>query len=227
MQKSSSKKIHLIETVPDGLKKIKSYLSEMNGNYTQFCTLSDSVQSGEVPELFILLADKNFESFVRDIDTLKNNNAFSAISRIVLLPYKMPENFRIPSLVGLQSSFMMPVDKLPFLSTVAEFLKIPQRRIFEILITIQPEESNIKYSGLSVDFSETGMAFKCSSELPVGKKITLSFIDPALRKRLLFSSEIIRTKKIDHENTYFYGVRFVDLKRQGAKELRLFITGKE
>ena len=227
MLKSAPKKIHLIETYPDGLRKIKSYLSEMNGNYSQFSSIGGSIESGETPELFILLADRNLDFFARDLDTLKDNSALSGVPRILLFSYSAPETFRVPNVVGFQTSYVMPVDKLPFLSTVAEFLKIPHRRIFEILVTIQPEGSNIKYSGVSVDFSETGIAFKCASELPAGQKITLTFIDPALRKRLLFNAEIMRLTKIDRGKTFFYGARFVNLTRQGLKELKLFITGKE
>lgn len=220
------KKIFLIGTFPDGLKTIRSYLSDINVNYLEFSSVRDAVESGRVPSLVVLLADKIVENFNKDVDSLKNNPSFSRIPRIYIFPLQMSGILPDSRIIDGQSSFQMPVDKLKFLSSVSTFLKRPPRRVFRILITIIPKESNLRYSGISMDFSETGMAFESISDFLKGDKIKINFVNPRNRKRFLLNAEVIRKASTQPGSTTFYGVMFIDMTNKDAKELMDFISGE-
>lgn len=218
--------IFLIETFPDGLKTIKSYFSDINANYSEFISVNDAMESGEMPALVVLLVNKNFKNFSKDIDSLENNPSFSRIPRIFILPVEMSGMMPNPEIIDGQSSFQIPVNKLKFFSTVSKFLKRSSRRVFRIIITIKPEGSNIRYSGISMDFSETGMAFECISDFPIGHKIRVNFVNPRNRKRFLLKAEIVRRASTQPGSTTFYGVMFSEMTEQDIKELMNFITGE-
>lgn len=219
------KKIFLIGTFPDGLKTIRSYLSDINVNYLEFSSVRDAIESGRMPSLVVLLADKNVGNFNKDVDSLKNNPSFSRIPRIYIFPLQMSGMQPDSRIIDGQSSFQMPVDKLKFLSSVSSFLKRPPRRVFRILITIMPKGSNLRYSGVSMDFSETGMAFESVSDFLKGDKIKINFVNPRNRKRFLLDAEVIRKASTQPGSTTFYGVMFIDMTNKDAKELMDFISG--
>ena len=219
------KKVHLIETCPEGLKNIKSHFSEINGHYSVFSSVDGAIRSGEACDLIVLLADKKPETFNRDIDLIKKDVAFSKIPRIVILSFEISETARVAEISGMQTSFRTPVDKRQFLATVAKFLKLPPRRVFETIVTIQPDGSNIKYTGISIDFSETGMALECDSEFSQGQLISVSFINPSDRKRFFLNGQIVRKSELTQKKKTFYGVLFTELMNQDSKDLTSFITG--
>ena len=219
------KNIFLIGAFPDGLKTTRSYLSEINLNYSEFSSVKDAVESGRVPSLIVLLADKNMKNFDEDVDSLKNSPSFSRIPRIYIFPFEMPGVLPAPGIIDGQSSFQMPVDKLKFLSSVSTFLKRPPRRVFRILITVIPDGSNLRYSGVSMDFSETGMAFESVSDFHVGDKININFVNPRNRKRFLLKAEIIRKASTQPGSNTFYGVMFSEMTDKDAKELMSFLSG--
>ncbi len=132
-----------------------------------------------------------------------------------------------PELIDGQSSFYMPVDKLKFISVVAKCLERSPRRIFRILVTVQPENSNLRYSGTSIDFSETGMAFECTSDFDLGQKIIVNFVHPRTRRRFILNSVIARRASTQPGFTSFYGVMFSEMLGQDVEELMKFITGED
>ncbi|MEW6108879.1 MAG: PilZ domain-containing protein [Nitrospirota bacterium] len=218
--------IFLIETVRDGLRIIKSYLSDNNLNYMEFSSVNDAIKTNEVPMLIILLVNKNLENFKKDAETLKNSPAFSRIPRIFILPFEISGMTTNSEIIYGEPSFQIPVDKLKFLSTVSRFLKRSPRRVFRILITILAEGSNIRYSGISIDFSETGMAFECNADFPGGHKVKINFVNPRNRKRFLLQAEIVRKASTQPGGSAFYGVKFRDMTDSDIKELMGFITGE-
>lgn len=221
------KKVFLIEKSPDIFNAIRSCLEENQLFYSQFKSLDEAIKSGEVPSLIVLFVNKNTRDINQEIEALKNNPSFSRIPRIFILPLDMTGIIPDNEIISGQSSFQVPVDKLKFLSTVSKFLKRSPRRVFRIVISIQPEESNLRYSGISIDFSETGVAFESSSDLPVRQKIHLSFVNPKNRKRLLFKGEIARKASTQPGGTAFYGIKLEEMTDKNKKDFINFLTGEE
>ncbi len=221
----TAKKIHLIETFPEGLKTVRSYLSEINANHDVFCSVDDAMCSRAQPDLVILLARKRAEYCNEDIAACRGNPSLSRVPLMLMVPLHAGLNIHAIERGTCQCVVQMPADKLQFLARVANFLKIPPRRIFQVVITIMEEDSNIRYAGISVDFSETGMAFECSAEFAVGRKITIRFIDPKNREKFLLNAEIVRMSETLRDKVFFYGVRFRGVTHTETVSLKNFISG--
>jgi len=221
------KKLHIICSYIEGLATIKSYLDELGCEALDCKTVEGSIKHQDLPDLIILFANKPAEVFARDVETLKNSASHARVPRIFILPFNFPGQADDPDPFSGQAAFQMPVDKLRFISVVSTFLKRAQRRVFRILITLQPEGTNVRYSGLSMDFSESGMAFESVSDFTVGDRLGVHFVNPRNRKRFLLKSEIARKAKSPVSDTTFYGIRFQNLSHPEKKALRAFITGEE
>jgi hypothetical protein len=221
------KNIFVIEPFADGLKTVKAYLSENNYQYSEFGSLDKALKSGEVPALLVLLADRVHESFLNDISLLKQHAPFSKVPRIFILPYATARMTQHPDLVDGQSSFRLPVEKLRFLSVVAKCLDRSPRRVFRIIITIQQHGSNIRYSGISIDFSETGMAFESTGDFAVGQEVTVNFVNPRTRKRFVQQSTVARRASTQPGGSSFYGVMFQEMAEQNVNDLMKFISGED
>ncbi|MDA8242046.1 MAG: PilZ domain-containing protein [Nitrospiraceae bacterium] len=219
------KKIHVIENIPDGLRIIKSHLSDISGEYSVFNSVGDALSAGETSDLVILLAQRNLDYLRRDMETLYKSNSFSRIPLIVCLPFGTSERSPVKDIIHGTTSFELPVNKLKFLSAVSRYLKVPPRRVLQMVITIQSSDDNIKYTGISIDFSENGMAFKSNADFPVGHRIMVNFVNPVTRKRLFLKAKVIRRTDIRHDSVAFYGVTFVNAAPEDSLELRSFVTG--
>lgn len=220
------KNVFLIEKSPDVFRAVKAYLEESDIQYVKFSSLDEALQSEEVPALIILFTTNSYEDIKHDIDALINNAAFSRIPRILLLPFNTSvSESKIRELdVHIQALFQIPVEKLKFLTSVAHLLIRAPRRVFRILITLQPEGSKIRYSGTSIDFSESGMAFESSADFQPGDLLQVQFVNPGSRKRFLLKARLIR--RVVTGSTIFYGIKFIETNEQNEKELLNFITGE-
>lgn len=220
------KKIFLIERVPDGLKTIKTYLSDSNTSFSRFSSTQDAAKSGETPDLIILLGSQYPAQITSELNDLKAHPSYSRTPRILILPFGA-RLLEIPDLIDGQPYFEIPVEKLKFLSVVAKCLKRSPRRVFRIIITIQPEDSNIRYSGISMDFSETGMAFEGTCDLPIDQKIKVNFVNPRNRTRFILDAEVVRRASTQTGGTSYYGVMFRKMTEPDTRELIKFITGED
>lgn len=220
------KTICLIETAPDGLNTVKSYLSEMNTRFLMFGTVDEAVRSGASADLVVLLGRKDLPTYKTDIFKIKSDSTLSKIPRISVLPFHFTMHRSHAGIMEGEQEFFMPVDKLGFLSSAARSLNIPQRRKFKIVVSIIPDEGTLKYSGFSVDFSETGMSFETSAVLIPGQSVAVSFVNPKNRTRLTLKAEVIRRALTETATATFYGIRFRDLSEQDTDNLKKFISGK-
>jgi hypothetical protein len=217
--------IFLVESIPDALKTVKYYLSDGRYTFTVFGSLAEAAESPQVPSLVIILADKDAGKFNKNMDVLKHHTVFSKVPRIIIQSQSVPYLTEHPELLDDQPSFQMPVDKLLFLSVVARCLKRSPRRVFRILVTVQPEGSNIRYSGLSVDFSETGMAFESTADITVRKMVKVNFVNPKTRRRFDLSASIARKAATQPGGSVFYGIKFLEMTEQDMKDILQFISG--
>lgn len=220
------KKIHIISPYIEGLATIKSYLAELGFDITDFKTPEMAIQYSEVPDLIILFTTQDPADFERDIECLRASSTHARIPRICILPYNFPGEAGYSDIAGGQAAFQMPVDKLRFLSAVSLFLKRAQRRVFRILVTLQPEGANIRYSGISMDFSESGMAFECTSDFAKSDRLAVSFVNPRSKKRFLLKSEVVRKAQSPTGDKTFYGIKFLAMTEEEKKDLTGFITGE-
>jgi hypothetical protein len=219
------KKIFLIESAQNGLNSVKLFLSEINASYVEYSSAEEASAADENPDLIILQARSQVNYFMQDVDIISRNANLSETPKIYITPPSVAESIRDTSL-DRHSVINMPVDKKKLLSKAAEFMKIPYRRVFRIIITILPEGSNVRHSALSLDFSESGMAFETRTNFEKGTKITVNFVDPRNSGRMVLNAEIIRTMRTQSDTTGFFGVRFINLSGEDKNRLASFVRGE-
>ena len=221
------KHLFLIEKSADVLRTVKSYLEEDNIPYTKFSSLEDALLAKDLPALIIFFASDSYTEIRHDIALLKNNASFSRISRILILPFNTSVIASKVEELDIQALFQIPVDRLKFHTSVAQLLRRGPRRVFRIVISIQAEGKNIRYAGVSIDFSEGGMAFECPAEFLPGDRIQVQFVNPRNRRRFLLRTVVIRRVVTPAGNTIFYGVKFTDMNDKDTQELLDFIAGEK
>jgi len=75
-----------------------------------------------------------------------------------------------------------------------------------------------------VDFSESGMAFECTSDFPVGEQLQINFVNPKNRSRILLKSEIVRKTSMPTGSSVFYGVVFRQMSDKDSQDIPQFIS---
>jgi hypothetical protein len=219
------KAVFLIERSPDVFHTVKSYLRESSLPFACFQSVDEAILAKDLPLIIILFGSSGYEEVRQDLTTLKNNPSYVRVPKILILPFasSTPETALEP--LDLQGVFSIPVERLRFQALIAKFLRQAHRRVFRILVTIQKEESNVRHSGISIDFSESGMAFECVSDFQMGEKLIVSFVNPRTETRFLLKAEIVRKKSTPVGNSVFYGVLFRQLSEKEAEDLSAFISG--
>lgn len=221
------KHFHLIETAPNGLRTVKTYFEAMNADCRVFSSVVDALNSGEVPDMVVLLAQREEEGYKKDIGMLFLNRIYGKVPRVVVLPISLSMKRKAAAVIEGEAEFPLPVDKVKFLSAVAACLDIPQRRSFQIIITIVASDTHLQFSGISIDFSQTGMGFESRADFSPGQRVKISFVNPGTKTRLVLQGMVARRVSAGSGDRFLYGIRFVDLLIQDAEELQRFITGKK
>ncbi|MBI5846664.1 MAG: PilZ domain-containing protein [Nitrospirae bacterium] len=219
------KKVFVIERSADVFNTVKHYLKEDKLDYLSFQGVSEALTSPDLPALIILFCNNSFQDIRQDIAELKNNPAFVKIPKILILPFNSAITVAECRNLDLQECFSIPVEKLKFQNALSRFLLRSPRRVFRILVSIQQDGSNLRYSGISMDFSESGMAFECVSDFPLGEKLLLSFVNPKNRSRFALRSEVVRRTSTPTGSSVFYGVTFRSLTDGDMRDLSNFISG--
>lgn len=219
------KKIFLVERSPDVFHTVEYYLKEGSLSYTSFRTPDEAVVVNELPALIILFGSNNLQVIRDDIGVLKNNPAFARIPKMLILPFESSVTEAQCKPFDIQAILSIPVQKLQFQTLVSKFLNRAPRRVFRILVSIQQDGSNVRYSGISIDFSESGMAFECVTEFQVGENLLLSFVNPRTRSRFSLKTEVVRKTSTPTGSSVFYGVMFRQLSSKEIHELNAFISG--
>jgi hypothetical protein len=219
------KNIFLIERSPDVFHTVEYYLKEGSLSYTSFQTPDEAVLAEGLPALIILFGSNNLQEIRDDVGILKNNPAFARIPKMLILPFESSVTEAQCKPLDVQAILSIPVQKLQFQTLVSKFLNRAPRRVFRILVSIQQDGSKVRYSGISIDFSESGMAFECVTEFQVGENLLLSFVNPRTRSRFSLKTEVIRKTSTPTGSSVFYGVMFRQLSSKEIHELTAFITG--
>lgn len=218
------KHICLIEATPNGLRTVKTYFEEMNADCKVFGSVGAALNSGTVPDMVVLLAQREEEDYRKDVSLISLDRVYGRAPRVVVLPISLSMKRKTTAVIEGEAEFPLPVDKLKFLSEVAKCLDIPQRRDFQIIITILIPDSNLQYSGMSIDFSETGMGFESRADFSIGQYIRMSFVNPRTKARLLLQGEVARKVPTASTDRFLYGIRFMNMQMQESEELRRFIA---
>ena len=219
------KTIFLIERAPDVFHTVEYYLKTGSLSYTSFQTPDEAVLAEGLPALIILFGSNNLQEIRDDVGILKNNPAFARIPKMLILPFESSVTEAQCKPLDVQAILSIPVQKLQFQTLVSKFLNRAPRRVFRILVSIQQDGSNVRYSGISIDFSESGMAFECVTEFQVGENLLLSFVNPRTRSRFSLKTEVVRKTSTPTGSSVFYGVMFRQLSSKEIHELNAFITG--
>jgi len=219
------KTIFLILRSPDVFHTVEYYLKEGSLSYTSFQTPDEAVLAEGLPALIILFGSNNLQEIRDDVGILKNNPAFTRIPKMLILPFESSVTEAQCRPLDVQAILSIPVQKLQFQTFVSKFLNRAPRRVFRILVSIQQDGSNVRYSGISIDFSESGMAFECVTEFQVGENLLLSFVNPRTRSRFSLKTEVVRKTSTPTGSSVFYGVMFRQLSSKEIHELTAFISG--
>jgi hypothetical protein len=219
------KRVFVIERSADVLNTVKHYLKEDDINYSAFQSVREALDSPDLPAIIILFSSDSFTEIQQDISQIKNNQSYVRVPKILILPFNTTVDQDKSSNLDVQETFCIPVEKLKFQATVSKFLMQAPRRIFRILVTILQSGSNVRYSGISMDFSETGMAFECSSDFPVGEKLQINFVNPKNRGRVSLTSEVVRKTSTPTGSSVFYGVIFRQMSDKETQDISQFISG--
>lgn len=219
------KKVFIIESSADVLNTVKHYLKESNLEYVVFQSVQKALLSPDLPEIIILIGSNNFSEIEQDLFQIKKNQSCVRVPIILILPLNTTVDQDKNRGLDVQETFCIPVEKLKFQAAVSKFLMQAPRRIFRIIITILLSNSKIRYSGVSIDFSESGMAFECTSDFPVGELLHISFVNPKNRNRIALDAEVMRKAPTPSGNSVFYGVMFRGMSGKDTQDLSNFISG--
>jgi hypothetical protein len=219
------KQIFLIETVSEKLNMVKQFISLINAEYKLFGSVNEALRARSTPDLVVLFSRSPFAHFLSDIDALNKSIFALNVPRMYVISPEMEEQMPKESAVAQYPLVMLPVEKIEFLSTAAGLMNIPFRRKFRIIISIE-EKGNIKHSGLSIDFSESGMAFESTDRFKVEANVKVNFVNPKNRNRLSLRGDIVRTFPARSDTTVCYGVRFTGMSAKNKEELLSFVMGK-
>lgn len=219
------KKVFVIERSADVFNTVKHYLREENLPYVSFQNVREALVSPDLPTLIVLFGNDSFQEIHADIADLKDNPLFVKIPKLLVLPFNATITQGDCRRLDVQEIFFIPVEKLKFKTAMSKFLLRSPRRVFRILVSVQQYGSNLRYSGISMDFSESGMAFECVSDFPIGEKLQVSFVNPKNRSRFLFKSEVVRKTSTPTGSSVFYGVTFRQMSEKDMQDLSNFISG--
>ncbi len=219
------KTVFLIERSIDVFQTVKSYLREGSLPFASFQTPDEAVRSDEFPALVILFCSDGLQEIRDDIGIVKNHAAFSRVPRILILPFESSVTDEECRTLDVQAILSIPVQRLQFQTLVSKFLNRAPRRVFRILVSVQQEGSNLRYSGISIDFSESGMAFECVAEFQNGEHLLVSFVNPRNRNRFSLKAKVIRRTSTPAGSSIFYGVGFRQMSSDETRDLGQFISG--
>lgn len=212
------KEICLIEPVLDCMKTVKSYLSDINARYSVFQNYEDMTKSGVKPDLLIVFAGRKHPEIIANMPDLQSVPSILICAHGFIHDEK--SHYRPHFILKL------PVAKQAFLAKAAVCLGIPPRRVFSIVVTITEEGSNIRYSGISKDFSETGMSLEALADFQQNRTLSVRFVDARNKKKFSLTTEVARKSEIG-KGMFFYGLKFKDLTREDADSLRVFISASD
>ncbi len=217
-------KIFFIEQEGEELNPIMAYLADV-ARCAGFCSVMEAIKADGPPDLILLAADGDPENLKRDLTYLRGNSFYAKIPRMVFLPAKVPSASLKSSRLESETVLRLPVDKSEVLSKIAGIQKRAHRRLYEILIGVQPEGDGRKYFGKSLDFSETGIAFECNEKIAEGRRVIITFVAPKTRRRFILEGAVVRMTT-DHPGAlYAYGATFRNMTAEDKSDLMDFITG--
>jgi len=219
------KTVFLIERSIDVFHTVKSYLKEGTLPFVSFQTPDEAVRAADFPALIILFSNNSLQEIQDDISTVKNHAPFTRVPKILVLPLDSSVADLQCKMLDVQAITSIPVQRLQFQTLVSKFLNRAPRRVFRILVSVQQEGSNLRYSGSSIDFSESGMAFECAAEFQAGEHLLVSFVNPRNRSRFSLKAKVIRRTATPAGTSIFYGVTFRQMSSDETRELHQFISG--
>ncbi len=220
------KHVFLIERSPDVLNTVKSFLRKSDLAFLCFQHVEAATLSEQVPVLIVLFGTNSRDEIKQDLSNLQNNPSYFRIPKILILPLQSSIPEGACEGFDVQGIFTIPVEQLRFQALVSRFLGQAPRRVFRILITVQQGAGGVRHSGISVDFSLSGMAFECSHVFPVGEKLTVSFVNPRNMTRFSLKAEVARKKSMPVSKSALYGVVFRQMSEKEAGDLSAFISGE-
>jgi c-di-GMP-binding flagellar brake protein YcgR len=217
-------KLFFIDSPGGELKPVRSYLSDVV-ECVEFGSVMEVIRSRETPDVILLAADVDPEHLKKDLFFLKGNSFYAKIPRIIFLPPHVSASYLKTAGIEKESALRLPVVKSEVIARLAGIQKRAHRRMYELLIGVQPEGNGRKYFGKSLDFSETGIAFECNEQICEHQCVVVSFVVPRTRRRFILETDIVR-RRSDHPGALFaYGAAFRNMTDRDKRDLMDFITG--
>jgi len=219
--------IFIIKPASAAQTPVVAYLAELKVECMEFSSVSGAEVSADKPKVVLLFADSSLVNFQKDLKTLRQSPVLSKTPRLLFLPPDLARIMGRTSELEGEAIFRLPLDKTALLARLASMKKGVHRRVFQILIRIQPQGTNLWYFGKSFDFSESGIAFECNEAFSEGQQVIISFTNPRNKKRIMLESEIIRKESLAAGDKAFYGAKFIDSMAATVRDLVEFIAAED
>ena len=124
---------------------------------------------------------------------------------------------------GANSFLTKPVGNEELIRKVGEFLSIPERKSYRVLIKVEVKGKfmNTPFFCSSQDLSSSGILLETEKPLAKGDMISCSFFLPN-SERIFSDGEVVRVVRRSL-NIFRYGVRFLDIHPEYAVAISTFI----
>jgi len=123
------------------------------------------------------------------------------------------------------NSFMTkPIEPEQLIATVAQLVNIPERQSYRVLLKVSVNGGSVNGSSFcySRDISATGILLQTEKTLALGDIVSCDFFLPD-SSRIFTNVEIMRVTG-NHDKTFLYGARYVDLGPEHKSAIQAFIN---
>ena len=141
---------------------------------------------------------------------IRKDEELKHVSIIIVCTSAAPDIARV-SRCKANSFITKPVQYLQLIDKVAQLVDIPERKSFRVLLKVSVSGKSAKGSFFcsSLDLSATGILLQTDRTFAIGDVISCDFFLPGA-SRIFTDVEIMRVTG-NHDNTFLYGARYVDL----------------
>ena len=123
------------------------------------------------------------------------------------------------------NSFMTkPIQPEQLIATVAQLVNIPERQSYRVLLKVSVNGGSVNGSSFcySRDISATGILLQTEKTLAIGDIVSCDFFLPD-SSRIFTNVEIMRVTR-NHDKTFLYGARYVDLSPEHKSAIQAFVN---
>ena len=181
------------------------------------------IQRTERADLIIIELDMPGMSGDRLCSLIRKDEELKHVSIIIVCTSSASDMARV-SRCKANSYITKPIQHLELLDKVTQLVHIPERKSYRVLLKVSVNGRSAKGSFFcsSLDISATGILLQTDRTFATGDVISCDFFLPGA-SRIFADVEIMRATR-NHDNTFLYGARYVDLSPEHISAIKAFIN---